>query len=329
MANICIIISIVLYLSFMVGVGVWYTKRNTSADDFYLGGRKLGPYVTAMSAEASDMSSWLLMGLPGLAFFNGLADPFWTAVGLSVGTYFNWLLVAKRLRYYSAEIRAITVPEFFSIRFGDKKRLLQGLAAVVIQGNNQYTLILQLVKSPTHGAAGPGTQSAPRSQVVTLMDMSQSQIMKTGKANLLRSYRAVGGGCLRGISVEDTNSKPFSAISPETVQQGGGAGTGKGRAIHLAIKSGYSDTLQGGAGKDMHILRPAFGEPWGAGGEVVMIARRNKDGNGNLIQRILHGLETFGCVRAIKDITAEKHQIAALSPCGSGYLVRDFQKRGF
>ena len=132
MANICILISIVLYLAFMVGVGAWYTKRNTSADDFYLGGRKLGPYVTAMSAEASDMSSWLLMGLPGLAFFNGLADPFWTAVGLAVGTYFNWLLVAKRLRYYSAEISAITVPEFFSLRFGDKKRLLQGLAAIVI-----------------------------------------------------------------------------------------------------------------------------------------------------------------------------------------------------
>ena len=132
MANICILISIVLYLAFMVGVGVWYTKRNKNADDFYLGGRKLGPYATAMSAEASDMSSWLLMGLPGLAFFNGLADPFWTAVGLAVGTWFNWLLVAKPLRYYSAEISAITVPEFFSKRFGDKKRLLQGLAAVVI-----------------------------------------------------------------------------------------------------------------------------------------------------------------------------------------------------
>ena len=132
MANICILISIVLYLVAMLLVGVWYTKRNTNSDDFYLGGRKLGPYVTAMSAEASDMSSWLLMGLPGLAFFNGLADPFWTAVGLSVGTYFNWLLVAKPLRHYSAEIRAITVPEFFSKRFGDKRRLLQGLAAVVI-----------------------------------------------------------------------------------------------------------------------------------------------------------------------------------------------------
>jgi len=132
MANICILISIILYLAFMVAVGAWYTKRNQNADDFYLGGRKLGPYATAMSAEASDMSSWLLMGLPGLAFFNGLADPFWTAVGLAVGTWFNWLLVAKPLRYYSAEISAITVPEFFSKRFGDKKRLLQGLAAVVI-----------------------------------------------------------------------------------------------------------------------------------------------------------------------------------------------------
>ena len=132
MASICILISIVLYLLFMVGVGLWYTRRNTSADDFYLGGRKLGPYVTAMSAEASDMSSWLLMGLPGLAFFNGLADPFWTAVGLALGTYLNWLLVAKRLRRYSAELGAITVPEFFTKRFGDRRRLLQGLAALVI-----------------------------------------------------------------------------------------------------------------------------------------------------------------------------------------------------
>ena len=132
MASVCILISIVFYLLFMVGVGLWYTRRNTSADDFYLGGRKLGPYVTAMSAEASDMSSWLLMGLPGLAFFNGLADPFWTAAGLALGTYLNWLLVAKRLRCYSAELGAITVPEFFTKRFGDRRRLLQGLAALVI-----------------------------------------------------------------------------------------------------------------------------------------------------------------------------------------------------
>ncbi len=126
------LISIVAYLAFMVAVGVWCTKRNTSSDDFFLGGRKLGPYVTAMSAEASDMSSWLLMGLPGLAYFTGIADPVWTAVGLAVGTWFNWLLVAKPLRHYSAKLQAITVPEFFSKRFDDRKRLLQGLAALVI-----------------------------------------------------------------------------------------------------------------------------------------------------------------------------------------------------
>ena len=132
MTNLCILISIFVYLAFMVGVGVWYTKHNTSADDFYLGGRKLGPYATAMSAEASDMSSWLLMGLPGLAFFHGVADPFWTAAGLAIGTWVNWLLVAKPLRHYSERLGAITVPEFFTKRFDDKRHLLQGLAALVI-----------------------------------------------------------------------------------------------------------------------------------------------------------------------------------------------------
>ena len=128
-SSIFILASVVIYLIGMMYIGFRYSNNKTS-EDFYLGGRKMGPLVTAMSAEAADMSSWLLMGLPGLAFFNGLADPFWTALGLAVGTWFNWLLVAKPLRYYSAEISAITVPEFFSKRFGDKRRLLQGLAAI-------------------------------------------------------------------------------------------------------------------------------------------------------------------------------------------------------
>ncbi len=132
MSTFFMLISIVAYLAVMIAVGAWCTKKNTSSDDFFLGGRHLGPYVTAMSAEASDMSSWLLMGLPGLAYFTGIADPMWTAIGLAVGTYFNWLLVAKPLRHYSARLQAITVPEFFSKRFGDDRRLLQGLAAIVI-----------------------------------------------------------------------------------------------------------------------------------------------------------------------------------------------------
>ena len=95
--NVYIMISIVAYMLLVLGIGVWFSSRNKTTDDFYLGGRKLGPFVTAMSAEASDMSSYLLMGVPGVAFLTGLADASWTAIGLAVGTYLNWLFVAKRL----------------------------------------------------------------------------------------------------------------------------------------------------------------------------------------------------------------------------------------
>ena len=132
-ATICIVLTIAVYLIGMIVVGIVCSKQGGSGTgDFYLGGRKLGPIVTAMSAEASDMSSWLLMGLPGVAYFTGLADATWTAIGLAVGTYINWLIVAKRLRIYSAEINAITVPEFISKRFEDNKKVLLGIAAIII-----------------------------------------------------------------------------------------------------------------------------------------------------------------------------------------------------
>lgn len=92
----------------------------------------MGPIVTAMSAEASDMSSWLLMGLPGLAYLTGVANPAWTAIGLGIGTWFNWLIVARRLRRYSANINAITVPEFYSKRYHDNSNVLNAIAALVI-----------------------------------------------------------------------------------------------------------------------------------------------------------------------------------------------------
>ena len=130
--TITIIITIVVYLAGMVGIGAWFTKKNKNTEDFYLGGRKLGPFVTAMSAEASDMSSWLLMGLPGVALIAGLAEASWTAIGLAVGTYVNWLIVAKRIRLYSSKIDAVTIPEFFSKRFGDDMGILKIFAALVI-----------------------------------------------------------------------------------------------------------------------------------------------------------------------------------------------------
>lgn len=126
--------AIVIYLAIMVYIGFYFSKKGggNSADEFYLGGRKLGPLVAAMSAEASDMSSWLLMGLPGVAYLTGIADAGWTAIGLAIGTYFNWLIVARRLRRYSVVCKAITIPDFFSRRYRDEKNLLMCISAVII-----------------------------------------------------------------------------------------------------------------------------------------------------------------------------------------------------
>ena len=132
-AQIYMLIAIAVYLVGMLLIGIWCSKKNKTTGDFYLGGRKLGPFVTAMSAEATDMSSWLLMGLPGLAYLTGVADAGWTAIGLAVGTYVNWLIVAKRLRRYSKIANdSITIPDFFKNRYRDNSRTLLCLSALVI-----------------------------------------------------------------------------------------------------------------------------------------------------------------------------------------------------
>lgn len=111
MSNVIIVLAIVVYLAMMLYIGFIMSNKNKNTDDFYLGGRKLGPLVTAMSAEASDMSSWLLMGLPGVAYLTGIADATWTAIGLAIGTYLNWLLVARRIRVYTHTTNSITIPD--------------------------------------------------------------------------------------------------------------------------------------------------------------------------------------------------------------------------
>ena len=129
-----ILIAMVIYMAVVIVIGVVFAKRaNKSSENYFLGGRSLGPWVTAMSAEASDMSGWLLMGLPGVAYWCGLADAAWTAIGLAIGTYFNWLVVSKRLRRYSVRANnSITLPEFFSNRFREKNKVIMTLAAMFI-----------------------------------------------------------------------------------------------------------------------------------------------------------------------------------------------------
>ncbi|MCI5903075.1 MAG: sodium/proline symporter PutP [Blautia sp.] len=132
-SKICIMISIIVYLALVLYIGYRCSKQNRNTDDFYLGGRKLGPFVTAMSAEASDMSSWLLMGLPGVAYLSGIADAGWTAIGLAIGTYINFLVVAKRLRRYTKVANnSITLPQFFKNRFHDESGTLILISAVII-----------------------------------------------------------------------------------------------------------------------------------------------------------------------------------------------------
>ena len=131
-ANLFIILAIVVYLVGMIVIGYLNSRSTGSSSDFYLGGRKLGPVVTALSTEASDMSAYLLMGVPGLALFCGVAEASWTAIGLALGTYLNWLFVARRLRMYSARLDAITVPDFLSRRFHDKSKLIETIGALVI-----------------------------------------------------------------------------------------------------------------------------------------------------------------------------------------------------
>lgn len=129
-----IIIAMSFYVAIVVGIGVYYAKRaNESSDNYLIGGRSLGPWVVAMGAEASDMSGWLLMGLPGVAYFFGLSDALWTALGLGIGTYLNWLFVAKRLRTYSHVAGdAITIPDFLSNRFKENKKIIMTIAALFI-----------------------------------------------------------------------------------------------------------------------------------------------------------------------------------------------------
>ncbi len=134
MTNPEIFIVMLLYMCVVIGIGLYFYKRaQKNSENFFLGGRSLGPWVAAMSAEASDMSGWLLMGLPGVAYWCGLADAFWTAIGLAIGTYINWLIVAKRLRNYSQIAgNSITIPDFFSARYKENKKIILGISSIFI-----------------------------------------------------------------------------------------------------------------------------------------------------------------------------------------------------
>ncbi|TQR31295.1 sodium/proline symporter PutP [Campylobacter sp. MIT 99-7217] len=130
--NTQIAIMFIAYSALMLFIGFYFYRQNKSTEDYFLGGRSLGPVVSALSAGASDMSAWLLMGLPGALYVSGLVDSY-IAIGLSIGACLNWLFVAKRLRIYTSVVAdSITIPDYFETRFSDDKHILRIICAIVI-----------------------------------------------------------------------------------------------------------------------------------------------------------------------------------------------------
>lgn len=176
-----IAIVFIIYLCVMVWIGFRFYNKTSNLSDYILGGRKLNSWVTAMSAQASDMSGWLLIGLPGTAYviYVGTAEAIWTAVGLMIGTYLNWLFVAKRLRQYTeVSLDSITLPDFFENRFRDRRHLLRIFSAL-------FTVIFFLIYTAAQFAAGGKLFS-------TVFGMDYVLGMFIGAAIILL-YTALGG----------------------------------------------------------------------------------------------------------------------------------------
>ena len=130
--NIPIAVMFIAYSALMLFIGFYFYRQNKSTEDYFLGGRSMGPVVSALSAGASDMSGWLLMGLPGALYVSGFVDSY-IAIGLTIGASLNWIFVAKRLRIYTSVVsNSLTIPDYFETRFSDDKHILRVVCAAVI-----------------------------------------------------------------------------------------------------------------------------------------------------------------------------------------------------
>ena len=125
------LVTFIVYFVLLLSIGFYFYRKSVSIEDYLLGGRRMGAWVTALSAQASDMSGWLLMALPGAIYLGGMAS-IWIAIGLFAGTVLNWKLVSGRLRVYTQKTDTITLPCFFEQRFGDPTGLLRVVSAIII-----------------------------------------------------------------------------------------------------------------------------------------------------------------------------------------------------
>jgi len=141
-----LILAFVIYLIILVLIGIWSSKRNKTIDDFLIAGRKLGTWPVAISAQASDMSGWLVMGLPGRGFMYGVGA-IWVAIGAAFGTLFNWSIIAKRLRRFTGKLRSLTIPDFLENRYKDDSHIIRAVATSIITIFMVAYVSVQLVAS--------------------------------------------------------------------------------------------------------------------------------------------------------------------------------------
>jgi len=141
-----LILAFIFYLIILVLIGIWSSRFNKTLDDFLLADRKLGTIPVAISAEASDMSGWLVLGLPGRAFMYGVSA-FWIALATAFGTLFNWSVVARRLRRFTEKLKALTIPDYLEKRFNDESHVVRGIATSIITVFMVAYVSVQLVAS--------------------------------------------------------------------------------------------------------------------------------------------------------------------------------------
>lgn len=232
-----IIATIVVYMSVCLLLGFFAWRRTSTLSDFILGGRSLGSWVTALSAQATDMSGWLLMGLPGLAYASGF-DAVWMAAGLIVGTWANWRFVATRLRIRTEQLNnSLTLPDYFEYRFEDRSRMLRTISAVLI------LLFFTFYTSSGFVAAGKLFQ--------TLFGLEYVPAMFWGTVVML-TYTFVGG--FLAVSWSDVLQGTLMFLALVLVA-----------VLGMALSGGVTETFDAIAQRDPSLLDPSIG----TGGEAL------------------------------------------------------------
>jgi sodium/proline symporter len=273
--NAAIVASLVAYMAVCLLLGFVAYRRTATLGDFILGGRKLGSWVTALSAQASDMSGWLLMGLPGLAYLSGF-DAIWLAVGLVAGTWANWRFIAAKLRARTEQLAdSLTLPDYFERRFDDRSRLLRTISAAFI--------LVFFAFYTSSGFVASGKLFA------TLFDMPYVEAMFWGSIVML-AYTFFGG--FLAVSWSDVLQGTLMFVALVLVAWMG-----------LSLAGGITPTLDAIAARDPQLL-----DPWiGSNGEALgWIGILSLVGWGLGYAGQPHILARFMAIRRVEELTAAR-----------------------